>query len=105
MRKRNTNAMGEPWTQDQVIAVWAKGKIVPGYDPAQYRKDACGVWIQYSKHGETVEAGFGWVIDHIKPVASGGTDDISNLQPLQWQNNRGKRNYWPNWGCTIGRRS
>ena len=40
---------------------------------------------------------YGWKIDHIKPVAKGGTDDLNNLQPLQWANNRHKSDNYPNW--------
>jgi hypothetical protein len=28
-----------------VQAVWEKGAVVPGADPEQWRKDACGAWI------------------------------------------------------------
>jgi len=52
-----------------------------------------------AKHGKMAQ--WGWEIDHKKPVANGGTDDLDNLQPLQWENNRHKGDNWPNWDCKV----
>jgi len=54
--------------------------------------------MQRDKHGVT-SSQWGWEIDHIKPVAKGGPDDLSNLQPLQWENNRHKSDDYPQWSC------
>jgi hypothetical protein len=69
------------------LSVWAKGKIDNGYNGSFYRRDAFGTWMQYTAHGDTLSH-FGWEIAHITPPAKGGTDDLSNLRPLQWQNSR-----------------
>ena len=99
MRRPNTNHEGKAWTRAEIDAVWRKATVVPGYDPDLIRQDACNTWIHYSEFGTRAKDGVGWEIDHIKPVSQCGGDDPSNLQPLQWENNRGKGDDWPTWKC------
>lgn len=94
-RMHNTNRNGDSWSEQEKKAVWEKATIIPGQDPSKIRKDKCGARITWDKHGDTTANGTGWEIDHIMPVAKGGDDHISNLQPLQWQNNRNKSDNYP----------
>ncbi len=79
-------------TADTINRVWEKGITVLGVDSDVWRKNECTAWIGRNNYGEADrELGFGWKIDHIKPVSEGGGDDLSNLRPLHWRNNRGKQ--------------
>jgi hypothetical protein len=73
----------ESWTPDQIQAVWNKGTRVQNQDANEWRKDACEAWIGRKFYGKR-DSKYGWEIHHIDPK---GGDDISNLAPLQWQNN------------------
>lgn len=100
-RNANTTRSGGAFDTTIINAVWAKATIVPGVDPSKRRKDANGAWIERDQYGKTTTNGTGWEVDHIRPVSKGGTDDLANLQPLQWQNNRSKADDYPNWSYVI----
>ena len=97
IRKIGTNLNGSTFDSAAIEAVWNKAFPVVDIDESKKRKDICGAWIERNQYGTTNQTG--WEIDHIKPVASNGTDAIDNLQPLQWGNNRNKGDSWPNWKC------
>jgi hypothetical protein len=96
-RTYGTTTDGNQFSEATIEAVWQKGTPEP--DLSSYRKDTCGASMQRGKYGKTER--WGWEIDHIKPASKGGSDDLSNLQPLQWENNRHKGDNWPNWSCLV----
>jgi hypothetical protein len=96
-RQHNTNRNGGSWSEQEKRAVWQKGSVIEGYDSSLWRRDICGHAMKYTEHGNRA-SDYGWEIDHIKAVANGGDDSISNLQPLYWGNNSSKGDKL-NWRC------
>ena len=97
MRQNNSDRNGGSFPESTIEAVWRKATPIVG--KPGYAKDRCGATIYRHAHGDTTS--YSWEIDHDKPVSKGGSDDLSNLQPLHWRNNRGKGDDYPNWNCTI----
>jgi len=78
---------------NNIDRVWDKGTPIRGKNPDTWRKDPEGNVIRYGSYGTQGE--YGWEIDHKKPSSKGGSDNIRNLQPLQWEENRKKGNTYP----------
>ncbi len=100
MRQPNSNSYGRNFDQATIELVWRKGQPIPDYNPNEIRKDLCGAWIKRDNYGNT-NSQWGWEIDHNHPVSKSGSDDLGNLQPLQWQNNRHKGDSYPYCDCAI----
>jgi hypothetical protein len=96
-RTRNTDIAGKQFGNTTVEAVWNKGTPISGYDSKMWRRDKCGHAMKRDDYGNT-KSEYGWEVDHIKPVAKGGSDDLGNLHPLYWETNRDKSDTYP-WQC------
>ena len=84
----NTNALGKPFDAATIQAVWNKAELSSKHAP--FRIDGFGSLMWKEGYGN-INTKLGWEIDHIKPVPQGGGDELENLQALQWENNRHKR--------------
>lgn len=99
LRRPGTTRTGTGFEDWVIEAVWNKGNAIVGYDARVWRRDACGWPMLRTAYGQTGE--HGWEVDHIRPVAKGGSDDLANLQPLHWRVNRAKSDDWPKWYCPV----
>ncbi len=75
-------------SKELIERVWEKAKPIRGKDEDAWRKDDEGNVIRHGSYG--TEGEYGWEIDHKNPVSKGGTDNIRNLRPLYWEENREK---------------
>lgn len=72
--------------KETILKFWNKARPYGNLDPAQYRIDECGALMRFDDYGNR-DSDYGWEIDHIVPVSRGGTNELSNLRALQWDNN------------------
>jgi len=84
--------------------VWDKAQIIENVDPEIYRLDNCGALIKNALYlNEFKSLSMGWKIDLIKPRSKGGTEELLNLQALQWENERAKAEFYPYWKCIVSK--
>lgn len=88
------------FTEDEIESVLNKATTIDGEDSSGYRLDYAGAWIKREEYCNT-ESTLGWETDHRKPVAKNGSDDISNLDPLQWNNNRTESDDYSKWKTSM----
>lgn len=99
-RQPSTKRSGSNFTESEKYQVWLKASTLINVDASIWRVDACGALIKFSDYGNT-NSKYGWEIDHKNPVSNGGSDDLWNLQPLQWRNNRHKGDSVGGWSCKV----
>lgn len=71
-----------------VYQVWLKATPIQGLSPNEWRRDRNGNVIRWSEYGKLTQ--YGWEIDHSIPKSKNGSNDISNLSPMRWKENREK---------------
>lgn len=80
-------------SQEEIDAVWEKGKPIKGKNPELYREDAFGNEIYKPSYGKEGEKS--WEIDHKRPPNKGGSESLRNKQPLQTAANKEKSDKYP----------
>ena len=68
--------------------IWDKAKPIRGKNPETWRRDDEGNKLRKGSYGTTGD--YGWEIDHKNPKSKGGSDNLRNLRPLHWKENREK---------------
>ncbi len=81
------------YTKETLDTIFAKGAIIHGKNPNQYRRDEYGNTIFRNSYGK--ESPMGWEIDHSNPKANNGTNCSRNLKPVQSSENARKGDTYP----------
>jgi hypothetical protein len=70
------------FSEKLIQSVWEKARAIEDNDPAQWRQDQCGAWIQRSQYNSE-NSDYGWKIESVAP---GTPDALATLQPFHWRN-------------------
>ena len=89
------------YTEDELTAIWQKGRKIDGMDPNVYRLDAADALMKRGLYGN--EGNLGWEVDHIYPkeklkakrIPEDMWNDIVNLRPMNAKNNVSKGENYP----------
>lgn len=74
--------------EQKKINAWINTPEAPGRELSMWRQDVFGYLIYWPAYGDT-SSPYGWQIDHIVPLALGGSDHPSNLRALHYRANAG----------------
>jgi hypothetical protein len=75
--------LAPPSEEQKKRAAWDAAKAVFG--SSEIRIDCDGRSINWSEYGRYSE--YGWQLDHVLPIALGGSDSLSNLRARHWRGN------------------
>lgn len=71
------------YSREVIEQAWQLAQIIPGNDPAVWRKDELGAWLHRQEYRNR-HSEFGW------EIADGGYRmrklGLASLRPMQWQN-------------------
>ncbi|HRQ89238.1 MAG TPA: hypothetical protein PLA50_10595 [Bacteroidia bacterium] len=70
------------YERELVQSVWEFAEVVPGTDPALWRKDEFGGWIHRFDYGRRGSA-FGWEI--FDPGIGRHSQGVYAMRPMQWE--------------------
>lgn len=70
------------YEREVVESVWAFAEIVPGVDPALWRRDEFGDWIRRLDYGRR-DSAYGWEI--FDPGAGRRAQGVYAMRPMQWR--------------------
>lgn len=65
-----------------VQKVWELGRATQERDPAEWREDTCGAWMQRDQLNNA-NSEFGW---HIRNIEAGGDNNPEQLRPFHVEN-------------------
>jgi len=95
----------ENYNLEEREAIWEKAELVSGSGDDEIRSDYAGALMRKGSYGQIDdELGFGWEADHQRPLSKNGLNNLRNLVPLQWRNNRAKGDDYPEWKTEVSSR-